>query len=200
MKKIILLLAVIAALFSSCKSTKAFQGNANLSFLILDQNDRPVEDYELTLFYQRKVLEDFEESASSQTNGICLFYNIPSSLYTLSGKKNGYTKIMPQDFNFTRPDELFCYRVFSYDYVFDQTNQYFNTGQYQKALNLLENLCVEQDPYLQNTLSFYTAYAYAKLGQKEKADLQLQNIVESEDPAFQTLKYRQVIEGMLIND
>ncbi len=199
-KKLIFILAVLLAAalcLSGCKSTKAFEGNASLTFLILDQNDRAVEDYEITISYQRKILDDFEEKAGSNQKGLCLFYNIPAASYTMSGQKNGYTRLLPQELNFDRPDELLCYRVLSFDYVFDLADQYFKNDQYQKALDLLESLCVLQDPYLQNTLSFYTAYACAKLGQKEKAGLLVQNIVDLEDPAFQASKYRQAIKEKL---
>ena len=189
LKVIFVLLLIVFSV--SCKTTKNFSGNANLTILIVDQNDRALENYELTLS---------EFSASTNSNGLCVFYNIPGTDYTISGQKEGYTKIKLQPLSFTSRDELFCYRVFSYDYVLDQAEQLFRKEQYQKALELLQDVCAQSDPLLQNTISFYSAWAYTKLHQKEKAGLELRKIEELEDPAFEASKYCKAIARILLLD
>ena len=192
---IVMIFAVVA--FAACKSTKGFEGNANLTILIVDENDRAVDDFEISLCQNKKVIPDFESCVSTNKNGLCVFYNIAGGEYVLQGQKNGYSKIAFGQFDFNNRSDLYCYRVYSADFILDQTEQLYKKGEYQKALELLEKLCTQEGTLLQNTVAFYKAYGYACLDQKEKAGLELQNITEQQNPAFNTTKYCGAIEQII---
>ena len=192
---IVMIFAVVA--FAACKSTKGFEGNANLTILIVDENDRAVDDFEISLYQKKKVIPDFESCVSTNKNGLCVFYNIAGGEYVLKGQKNGYSKIAFGQFDFNNRSDLYCYRVYSADFILEQTEQFYKKSEYQKALELLETICSDDNTLLQNTVSFYKAYGYARLNQKEKAGFELQNIMEHENPAFKTSEYCGAIEQLL---
>ena len=165
--------------------------------LIVDENDRAVKDFEVLLYRNKKIIPDFENHISTNKNGLCIFYNIPGGEYDVSAQKGGYTKITSEKLNFENRSELYCYRVYSADFILEQTEQFYKKSEYQKALELLETICSDDNTLLQNTVSFYKAYGYARLNQKEKAGFELQNIMEHENPAFKTSEYCGVIEQLL---
>ena len=193
--------AVITAIFlniifTACKTTQKPEIASNLSILILDENDRAVQDYSITLAHIKKNEKQESLETTNQT-GLCVFYDLMPDEYILSGKKSGYTQMPVQPLKLDNNSELYCFRVYSADYIFDYTEQLYDDEQFQKALELLESICTERNPALQNTVSFYKAYGYAKLGQKEKAGLELQKLKEFDNPAFETSRYCEAIEKMI---
>ena len=193
-KGFFIVLIFAAVTFAACKSTKGFEGNANLIIMIVDENDRAVDDFEVSLYRTIKIIPDFESSAFTKKNGLCVFYNIPGGEYVLQGQKYGYTKIILGQFDFNNCSDLYCYRVYSADYILEQSEQLYKKNEYHKALELLEKLSTQEGTLLQNTVSFYKAYGYAHLNQKEKAGLELQKITEYQNPAFDSTKYCGAIE------
>ena len=187
MKIKICLLLICLGLFSACKSLQKNSPAVNLVFLIVDENEKAVSDYQLTVAEQRNV---------TNSRGLCLFYNLPAADYILSGKKSAYTVISDHEVPAQKSSEIICLRVFTKDFILNQAQELFEEEDYSKALELLQRLCCEKDPLLENTLLFHQAYCQAKLGQKEKAGLLLQKMAELEDPAFESQKYCQAIEGL----
>ena len=113
-----IVLIFTAFAFTACNTTKAFDGNANLTIMIVDENDREVNDFEVSLYRNKKIIPDFESCVSTNKNGICVFYNIPGGEYVLKGQKTGYSKITSGQFNFNNCSDLYCYRVYSADFIF----------------------------------------------------------------------------------
>ena len=197
LKGFFIVLIFAAVTFAACKSTKGFEGNANLTIMIVDENDRAVDDFEISLYRSKKVVPDFESSVSTNKNGLCVFNNIPAGQYVFQGQKNEYTKITFAQFDFNTRSDLYCFRVFSADYVLEQSEQLFKKGEHQKALELLEKLCTQEGTLLQSTVSFYKACCYALLNQKEKAGSELPKITEYKNPAFEASKYCTAIEQII---
>ena len=195
-KRSFIILIMAAFAFFSCKTTKDFKGNANLTIMIVDENDRAVEDFEISI-YRKKVIPYLKSFVLTNKNGLCVSYNIPGGEYILKGQKSGYSKITSSLLDFYNRSDLYCYRVYSADFILEQTEQFYKKSEYQKALELLETICSDDNTLLQNTVSFYKAYGYARLNQKEKAGFELQNIMEHENPAFKTSEYCGVIEQLL---
>ena len=198
-KKYKLIFAVVCAvmIFSSCRTMSHQNQNANISFLILDENDLPVKDYQLNITIRKKLGDDFIQTTFSNANGLGVFNNINCQEALISGQKSGYTKIPQEPLTVNSRGELLCYRVFSADYLLDQAEQLYQNKQYQNALALLESLDSQSDFVLQNIVCFYSACNYIKLNQKEKAGLELQKMRELENPAFETSSYCEAIEKML---
>ena len=194
------LTAIIAitfiSIFSACKTTQKISGPANLTILIVDENDSPVRDFEINLLQNKK---NDEKTVSEMTNnsGLCVFYDLLPDEYQLWGNKSGYTQLSAQSLMFNNVSELYCFKVYSAPSVLDQVEHLYENAQHQKALELLDLLCCNKNTPLQNTVLFYKAYGYASLGQKEKAGFQLQKLKESDNPAFETSRYCEAIEKML---
>ena len=187
----------IVMIFSSCSTTRKQNQKANIPFLIIDENDQPVKDYQITITVPRKIGDDFTQTCFSNSNGLCVFYDINFEEAQIAGQKSGFTKILPEPLSQKSRSELLCHRVSSADYLFDQAEQFYQNKQYEKSLELLESLCTQNDLVLQNIVCFYSACNYIKLDQKEKAGLELQKMRELENPAFETSQYCEAIEKML---
>lgn len=187
----------LCLLFTACNSTRKLSFPGNITILVLDQDDHAVEDYQITLSVIKKKKEK-EIKAFSSKSGICFFNNLESGEIYISGKKSGYTLIPLQPLLYDESSKLLCYKIINYDYALDEVERFYENGQIERALELLESLCCENNPLLQNVISFYKAYAYADLKEKEKAELELLRITELKDSAFAASKYRRAIEKKLI--
>ena len=200
-KKIITILAFATFLtiqfFVSCKSTQKLFNQSNLTILVLDENDMPVNGFEINLVPVKKLSGVFEKSGITNQNGMTVFYNAPLVPYLISGQKEGYSKIKPQEINIQANGDLFCYRVLSADYLLLTAEQLYSMNKFLDALELLENIECQKNQALVSTVSFYKAFGYAKTGQKEKAGFALQTLKEADNPAFETSLYCEAIEEML---
>ena len=136
-KLCILALGIFLSLtFLSCKSLPKKHEPVNLTIFIIDEKDQPVQDYEICLGGRG-------QTACSNKNGLCIFYDCKLYEYSISGKKSGYTQILQNQACLEKTSELFCYRVLSAAYVLDQAEALFEKGEYQKALELLDRLCLQ---------------------------------------------------------
>ena len=173
---------------------------ANLTILILDQNDQMVCDYELEIQAVKNGKKAGKESrffSSTDKRGFAFFDDLPAATYTISGQKEAYTKLSPLPLQNYDVTELLCYRVYSADYVLDQVESLYKKQNYEKALELLEQVCCQDSLSLQAVLSYYKSYALAKMNQKEKAELELAKMLEFKSSAFESLKYYDAIQGLL---
>lgn len=184
-------------LLSSCKTTRNFNDKTNLTVFIVDENDRAVEDYEIIISAETTIRKPLTLSCMTNKTGLCIFNNINLNEYNLYGQKTGYSKIKTEVINLSSCGELLCYRVCSADYTLNDAENLYKKEKYQKALELLDDLCTDNDSLLQSIVCFYKAYGYAKQNQKEKAGLELSTIAELDNPAFEASKYCKAIEQML---
>lgn len=183
---------------ASCATLRNNSASADLTILILDENDKALTDYEIFLQPEKSVKEKDRSSAFTNKSGFGLFYQLPLGQYIITGKKEGYTAIEEGPLLYKEETDLFCYRVYSASFILLQAEELYKKEQYQKALDLLQRLYPGSNAGLQKTLLFYKAYAYAKLKQKEKAESQVREIAELKDSAFDASKYCQAIESLLV--
>ena len=188
---------ITIALFVSCKSTQKLFNQSNLTILVLDENDMPVNEFEIQLTPVKKISAIIEKSGITNQNGITVFYNTPSEPYIVSGQKEGYSKIKPQEINIQANGDLFCFKVSNADYLLSQTEQLYSINKFSEAVDFLEGIECQSNQPLMITLIFYKAFGYVNMGQKEKAGLLLQKLKELDNPAFETSRYCEAIEKIL---
>ena len=184
---------------TSCASVKN-KGAEGLTILILDENDQTVTDYELQIQAVKtgkKSSKDTLFLSFTDKRGYAFFTDLPGGSYSISGQKEGYTFILQTPLKGLNPADLLCYRVCSAEYVFDRVEALYKNQDYQTALDFLERLCTQDSPSLQAALSFYRSYAYARMKQKEKAELELAQMLEFKNSAFESLKYYEAIKALL---
>ena len=188
---VIIFLIFAALLFFSCKTTQRFSGNTELTVFIIDENDRPVNDFEI-------VLKSGAVSVPAVTNksGLCVFNEITSGDYFIivnnAGYANSQTKI-----SFVERTEIFCIKVFSSEYVFTQAELLYEKDLYEAAIKLLQELNVGKNQALQNAKSFYLAYGFASINKTREAGIELKKI--KAEPPFDdsAQKYKSAIQRML---
>ena len=190
-KKFVVILVFAVNLLISCKTTQRFSGNTELTVFIIDENDRPVNDFEI-------VLKSGAVSVPAVTNqnGLCVFHEITSGDYLIIASNPGYTDSQTK-ISFTERTEIFCIKVFSSEYVFTQAELLYEKELYEAAVKLLQELNVGKNQALQNTKSFYLAYGFALLKKKRDAGIELKKI--KAEPPFDdsAQKYKSAIQRML---
>ena len=186
-----IVLLVFAINLNACKTTQKFQGKTELTVFIVDENDKPVTDVEVSL----KNNMIFEGSGTNQ-NGFCFFSGIPAGEYEIISKKTGYTDSQVT-ISFLDRTEVFCIKIMSADYVFDQAEVLFEQEFYEKAVELLKKINTGRNTGLQNAKSFYLAYGLASLQKRWEANQELRKI--KAEPPFDdsALKYKTAIQEML---
>ena len=189
--KIIWILIVFTCFLLSCKTTSRFSGTTQLTVFVIDENDSPVNNFDILL----ESGAVYEPAVTNQ-NGLCVFYNMTSAEYTVSSKNPGYIDSKTK-LSFTNKNDVFCVKVYSYDYVFNQAEILYQKESYQAAINLLKKLNVGNNKNLQNAKSFYLAYGYASLKQKKETISELKKI--KAEPPFDdsAQKYKSAIQRML---
>ena len=156
---------------SSCQTTGRFSGIANLTVLIVDENGNAINDFNL-------VLQNFGNYKKGITNknGVCVFKNVSSGNYELSGKKNGYRKLDSAEIVFLDKCDVFCFRVESGNEVFSKVEKLFDSHEYENGCELLEQLSCEKYSELYDAICFYKAYGYAANENESAAKKELQKM------------------------
>ena len=154
-------LIILCTIFCDCKTTGYFSGTADLTIMIVDENGTGINDFNI-------VLSNFNNSEKGITNrnGICIFKNIPSGQYELSGKKTGYTKLDSTQINFIDKCDVFRIRVYSGNEILSTVENLFEMQNYEYGLELLDQLVCEKTSSLYSADCFYKAYSYAVMEKK----------------------------------
>ncbi|MBO4638161.1 MAG: carboxypeptidase regulatory-like domain-containing protein [Treponema sp.] len=184
-------LILIITTGSSCKTTQKFSGRTELSIFVIDENDKPVNNFEIIL-KDGAVLE----AVTTNQNGFCVFYDIAAGDYLILAQNPGYTDSRTK-ISFSERNEVFCIKVLSSEYVFDQTELLYEQELYETAIELLKELNIGKNQVLQNVKSFYLAYGFAALKKKREVHSELRKI--KAEPPFDdsAQKYKQAIQQML---
>ena len=180
-----------AVLLTCCKSTQRFSGNAELTIFVIDENDSPVKNVEVHL-----KSGAVSEAALTNQNGLCVFHDITSGEYSVFSSKEGFANSQVQ-ICFVERTEVFCIKVFSSEYIFEQVENLYERSSYEQAIELLEKIDTGKNQMLQNVKSFYISYGFAKLEKKKEAKDEL-NKIKAEPPFDDSAqKYKIAIQKML---
>ena len=170
-----------------CKTAGRFSGTAALTVIVVDENGRAADKCKL-------VLSNFNRSKNGITNssGVCVFNDIPSGEYKISIQKNGFAASEDSEILFTDVNDIFCFRIYSAEYLFDMVCQLYDFENYEDGLKLLDSVCYEKNSLLESAICFYKAYGYALCGEEKKARQELKSMKSSSKKM--TEKYSSVLE------
>lgn len=173
------ILIILVCLFTAgCKTTGYFSGYANLVIMIVDEKGLAIEDFNLELSNFNK-----EEKGITNKNGICVFHNVPSGEYELSGIKDGYAKLEAASINFIEKSDVFCFRVESGEAIFQQVEKNFEAEKYESGIKLLEKIVCPKKSELYAAVCFYKAFAFAMLNDTKACKREIKKI-KAADKAF----------------
>lgn len=190
MKKISVLFVLIVSVFLfSCKTTGRFSGTANLTILIVDENGSAINDFDLLLTDSGQY-----KKGITNKNGFCVFQNISSGAYELTGSKNNYRRLDKVKINFTDRSEVFCFTVESGNEIFLLVERQFELNNYKKGLELLDELECQKKSDVYAAVCFYKAYGFAETGNQKQLKKEIakikalkNNYMESILPAVEKL-------------
>ena len=177
--------------FSGCKTTGQFSGTACLTVMIVDEKGVAVKDCRLALSNFNKT-----ENGITNSNGICVFSDIPSGEYKISARKNGYTSLESQIINFMDRRNVFCFCIWTGEYVFGQIKNLFEAEDYIRGIELADSIVCEKKSLLNAAISFYKAFGYACLNdeKKTKQEIKKMTVASKEMPE----KYSTALENKLM--
>ena len=191
-KNLVYVFALILAfsLLAACKTTGQFSGTASLSIMIVDEKGQALKDFNL-------VLSNFNRSEKGITNsnGLCVFNNIPSGQYELSGSKTGYSRLMNARINFIDKCEIFCFGVQSGDSIFSEVEKYYEEKEYKEGLVLLDELICQKKSFLYGAVCYFKAYAYICLNNNKAAQSEIKKM-KALDQSYMG-QYKKSLEEML---
>ena len=173
--KNIFIFVLICLFFSGCKSTPKFSGNANLCIFVIDENNNPVENFQLDLSGEFK-----NETGITNVNGLCMFNSINSGKYTVCGYKNGYEILSDNQIGFSDKGEVFCIQVQSADFVFESILDLYSRNDFQQGIDLLNTIYFDDFNELGAVISFYKAFGFYKLQNYEAAENELKRIIKKD--------------------
>lgn len=154
---------VFSFCFSSCKTVPKFSGTNELCGVIVDENNKPVNEYivrcGLTLVDAKTVI--------TNDRGIFVFHNMPAGKYFFWGEKQGWAKIEGEPFLFNTRDKFFCCKVNSFDTALDNAEAQIQCGNYKKALEILEGLSYRRRTPEEKVVDYYKQYIKAKIKEKK---------------------------------
>ena len=170
---------ILCSFFCDCKTTGYFSGTADLTIMIVDENGEGINDFDI-------VLSNFNNSEKGITNrnGICIFKNIPSGQYELTGKKAGYTRLDSTQINFIDKCDVFCIRVYSGNEILSTVEGLFDSQNYEYGIELLDQLVCEKSSSLYSAICFYKAYSYAVMENKRNMRKEIRKMKSSDAIPF----------------
>ena len=182
MKKNKMILILLAGLcFFGCKTTGQFTDTASLTILIVDENGCGVRDCAVTLSNFNKT-----EHGITNQNGMCVFNNVPSGEYRLSGRKNGYSKLESESFMYVSKGDIFCFELYSSNFILNEVEALYDQYDYKTALTLLNEIACDKKSSLYAAVCLYKAYGYFQQ-KNQKSALNELNKMKKADKAFEEI-------------
>ena len=173
-----LLLLFAGICLTACTSAKALtkKGDRNLVILVIDENNRAVQDYSIELKYGDEV-----EKALTNDQGICSFRAIENKEYLLDGKKKGFTRLQGVPVSIEKNGELLCFSVSGETCVFEDVLTLYDQKFFKEGLNLLDTLYLIPGSWSFAALCLYKAAGLINLSDRRGALSALEELKKSDD-------------------
>ncbi len=130
----------------SCATKPHFEGQGDLCGIIIDENNKPVNDF---IVYCRaadqKAFSKDPAPVKTNESGLFVVYGISSGEYLLSGSKNNYLSLEPHLYSFEDPTKIICLQTRSYRSAIKRAAELIAMGQTEEAVSLIENINCEKD-------------------------------------------------------
>lgn len=161
---VILSEVIFSVCFSSCRTVPKFAGENELCGVIVDENNRPINEYVVRC----GATPVTAKTAITNERGIFVFQNMTAGKYFIWGEKEGWAKIEAEPFLFNSRDKFFCCKVKSFDTALDNAETQIKCGNYKKALEILDGLSYRRKTPESKVVDYYEKYIKAKI--KEEKD------------------------------
>lgn len=150
--------------FVSCKTVPTFNEKVELCGLVLDMQNKPV-DQAVVICFQNNIEK---QRTITNNRGLFVFNDIPGGKYEITIEKNGWMRVEKTPVLFSNKNDVYCFQLNSGDFVLDEVEKLFEKAEYKNGLNVLEQLCYEPKSPVHAIFCFYSAYGNLKLGEKKK--------------------------------
>lgn len=157
MKKQIEIFIALMILFTSCAS-KPVNKNIELVGMIIDENNNPVNEY--IVHCENEFFE--KQSVLTNENGLFVFSNVGLGNYTLSGEKNGYSKMNIEKYSLKDDSKILCCQVSSCEYVLKNVLQRKKINDYEECINLLNEIYCDENSFEKKVVQYYKNFFLMK--------------------------------------
>lgn len=134
----------------SCSSTRQIERQINFTGMILDENNKPVPDFYVTVTINSVNLGTW----ITNDNGVFVCKDARTGKVRVSGTKEGYAKLNSKT-DFLSPERITCFRVYTADAVLDSTEQSISLRDYKEATRKLNTISSRMMTPLRDVISFY---------------------------------------------
>lgn len=149
-KAVYVMAAFLAVILVSCSSTKQFERQINFTGMILDENNKPVPDFYVTV----SINNVNHGTWITNDNGVFVCKDAKTGKVQVSGTKEGYAKLSSKT-DFLSPERITCFRVYTADAVLDSTEQSISLKDYKEATRKLNTISSRMMTPLRDVISFY---------------------------------------------
>ncbi|MCF0242880.1 MAG: carboxypeptidase regulatory-like domain-containing protein [Treponema sp.] len=140
---------LIIPFFISCASTQLSE-KGNLVGLVVDENNKPVDEYVLHLETEKGK----RFSAMTSVDGIFVIENLSRGNHRIEGNKDLYEKLN-QELIFNDYSKVFCFEVLTADGIFNKANKKIKEGNISEADVLISKLQCNTSETVGEVLKFY---------------------------------------------
>lgn len=163
--KCLLLLFCVCFVFG-CATTNKFIGKGDLCGFIVDENNNPISDYVVVCKGKMNMMQ----STFTNESGIFVFYNLPAGKYTISGEKEGFSRLKETEYQFLQRGKIFCCQIDSIDSVLDSVEKMILLKEYKTGIELLNSLSYEMNTEEEKVITYYLDFIQ-KMEEEDKSNV-----------------------------
>lgn len=158
---VISIIALIS--FNSCKTSECIYKSGTLCGVVVDENNKPVQDFLITCNSQSCS----KQSAVTNESGIFVFPQVNTGKYFIEGSKFNYAKIAKNEYEFYDSSSLICIQVMSLNEILKTVDSFIKVGEFEKGVNLLNSVKVKTGSLSEIIYLCYAAYLNYMLGNED---------------------------------
>lgn len=163
MKKIKIFLVIdCLLLLSGCASKPKLTGTGKMCGVIIDERNVPVSDYVISCRKDKGLWKN----AMTNEEGLFSFDDMHFGIYTFRGSKECFLDFYDEGYVFGDRSKIFCFQLSSVDRALDLIEENIIYEEYEKALELLEQVSYKKNKDLLLVLSHYRNYINEKMEDK----------------------------------
>jgi len=137
--------------YVSCSSVPVKIQTADLCGLVIDENNRPIEDFVISVI----GLGGECKTGVTGRNGLFMIADIQTGILDIVGFKNGYAKYRDKKYEFYSREKILCIQVNSADAILDKADRYLSAGRVEEAESEISEICCKDCKVLERVISEY---------------------------------------------
>lgn len=141
-----------------CVSNPSFTGKGDICGIVVDENNKPVNEFAVYCINQSKN----KKSVLTNESGIFVFHDMNAGVYKISGTKTGYSILPETEYNFANRNKIFCCQIMEINSILDTAEKMILLEEYDEALNLLNSISLRSDSNEEKVVNFYKNFILEK--------------------------------------